>query len=124
MRFFFTSGGTESDNMAIWSAIEDLGCKHLITSPIEHHAVLHTVNALAKQRQLTSQLLRVLPNGHIDLADLERALATSSVRCFVSLMHANNEIGNLLDIEAVGFYVKSIMLFFTLILFKQLGTTR
>lgn len=99
---FFTSGGTESDNMAIWSAIEDLGCKHLISSPIEHHAVLHTVNALAKQRQLTNQLLRVLPNGHIDLADLERALATSSVRCFVSLMHANNEIGNLLDIEAVG----------------------
>ncbi len=99
---FFTSGGTESDNMAIWSAIEDLGCKHLITSPIEHHAVLHTVNALAKQRQLSSQLLRVLPNGHIDLVDLERALATSSVRCFVSLMHANNEIGNLLDIEAVG----------------------
>ena len=41
---FFTSGGTESDNMAIWSAIEDLGCRHLITSPIEHHAVLHTVN--------------------------------------------------------------------------------
>jgi cysteine desulfurase len=99
---FFTGGGTESDNIAIWSAIEDLDCKNLITSPIEHHAVLHTVNALAKQRQLTSQLLRVLPNGHIDLDDLERALATSSVRCFVSLMHANNEIGNLLDIAAVG----------------------
>jgi len=99
---FFTSGGTESDNMAIWSAIEDLGCRHIITSPIEHHAVLHTVQALAKQRQLSTELLRVLPNGHIDLVDLERALAASTERCFVSLMHANNEIGNLLDIEAVG----------------------
>lgn len=99
---FFTSGGTESDNMAIWSAIEDLGCRHIITSPIEHHAVLHTVNALAKQRQLSTELLRILPDGHIDLADLERALASSSTRCLVSLMHANNEIGNLLDIEAVG----------------------
>lgn len=99
---FFTSGGTESDNMAIWSAIEDLGCRHIITSPIEHHAVLHTVQALAKQRQLSTELLRVFPNGHIDLVDLERALAASTERCFVSLMHANNEIGNLLDIEAVG----------------------
>jgi len=99
---FFTSGGTESDNMAIWSSIEDLGCRHIITSPIEHHAVLHTVQALAKQRQLSTELLRVLPNGHIDLVDLERALAASTERCFVSLMHANNEIGNLLDIEAVG----------------------
>jgi cysteine desulfurase len=99
---FFTSGGTESDNMAIWSAIEDLGCRHIITSPIEHHAVLHTVNALAKQRQLSTELLRILPDGHIDLADLERALTSSSTRCLVTLMHANNEIGNLLDIEAVG----------------------
>ncbi len=99
---FFTSGGTESDNMAIWSAIEDLGCRRIITSPIEHHAVLHTVNALAKHRQLSTDFLNVLPNGHIDLADLERALASSSERCLVSLMHANNEIGNLLDLEAVG----------------------
>ncbi|MBM3414307.1 MAG: cysteine desulfurase [Bacteroidetes bacterium] len=98
----FTSCGTESDNMALWSAIEDLGCRHIITSPIEHHAVLHTVQALAKQRQLAVEFLRVLPDGHIDLTDLERALESATERCLVSLMHANNEIGNLLDIEAVG----------------------
>ncbi|MBM3412426.1 MAG: cysteine desulfurase [Bacteroidetes bacterium] len=98
----FTSCGTESDNMAIWSAIEDLGCRHIITSPLEHHAVLHSVQALAKQRQISVEFLRILPNGHIDLADLERALGSATERCLVTLMHANNEIGNLLDIETVG----------------------
>ena len=99
---FFTSGGTESDNMAITAAIYDLGCRHIITSPIEHHAVLHAVEHLDKKDIVTSSFVKLLPNGHIDLNDLEEQLAAHTERCLVSLMHANNEIGNLLDIYKAG----------------------
>jgi cysteine desulfurase len=99
---FFTSGGTESDNMAIASAIHDLGCRHIITSPIEHHAVLHAVEHFDHDDIVTSSFVRVLPNGHIDLNDLEDQLKSQEERCLVSLMHANNEIGNLLDIYKAG----------------------
>lgn len=99
---FFTSGGTESNNTAILSAIRDLGCKHIISSPIEHHAVLHTVEHYACGEKVTSSFVKLLTNGHIDLEDLEEQLAGKEERCLVTLMHANNEIGNLLDIDAVG----------------------
>lgn len=99
---FFTSGGTESNNTAILSSIRDLGCKHLITSPIEHHAVLHTVEHYGCGDGVTSSHVKIFPNGHVDLEDLERQLAQQEERCLVTLMHANNEIGNLLDIDAVG----------------------
>lgn len=99
---FFTSGGTESNNTAILSAIRDLGCKHIITSPIEHHAVLHTVEHYGCGDDVTSSFIKLLPGGHVDLEDLEQQLSASKERCLVTLMHANNEIGNLLDIEAVG----------------------
>ena len=99
---FFTSGGTESDNMAISSAIHDLGCRHIITSPIEHHAVLHAVEHFDHEDIVTSSFVKILPDGHVDLNDLEEQLANQKKRCLVSLMHANNEIGNLLDIYAAG----------------------
>lgn len=99
---FFTSGGTESDNMAISTAIRDLGCKHIITSEIEHHAVLHAVEHLDHEGIITTSFVKLLPDGHIDLNDLERQLASRKERCLVSLMHANNEIGNLLDIYTAG----------------------
>jgi len=99
---FFTSGGTESDNMAISTAIRDLGCSHIITSPIEHHAVLHAVEHLNHEGAITTSFVKLLPDGHIDLDDLEKQLAEHKERCLVSLMHANNEIGNLLDIYAAG----------------------
>jgi len=99
---FFTSGGTESNNTAILSAIRDLGCRHIITSPIEHHAVLHTVEYYDHSKQVTSSYVKLLPDGHIDLEDLEKQLAEHSERCLVTLMHANNEIGNLLPMKAVG----------------------
>lgn len=99
---FFTSGGTESNNTAILSAIRDLGCRHIITSPIEHHAVLHTVEHYDNRDQVTSSYVKLLPDGHVDLADLEDQLASHGERCLVTLMHANNEVGNLLDIDAVG----------------------
>lgn len=99
---FFTSGGTESNNTAILSAIRDLGCRHIITSPIEHHAVLHTVEHYDHTDEVTSSYVKLTPEGHVDLDDLEQQLAAQEKRCLVSLMHANNEIGNLLPIKAVG----------------------
>jgi cysteine desulfurase len=99
---FFTSGGTESNNTAILSAIRDLGCKHIITSPIEHHAVLHTVEHYDCGNDVSSSYVKLLPDGHVDLADLEEQLAAQEQRCLVTLMHANNEVGNLLDIDGVG----------------------
>ena len=99
---FFTSGGTESNNMAICSAIRDLNCKHIISSPIEHHAVLHTVEYYACNKDVTLSFVKLKEDGHVDLEDLEQQLASQQERCLVSLMHANNEIGNLLDIDAVG----------------------
>lgn len=99
---FFTSGGTESDNMAISSSIYDLGCRHIITSPIEHHAVLHAVEHFDHDGIVTTSMAKILPDGHVDLEDLELQLAAHKERCLVSLMHANNEIGNLLDIYKAG----------------------
>jgi cysteine desulfurase len=98
---FFTSGGTESNNTAIASAVHDLGCKHIISSPIEHHAVLHTVEHYGRG-DVTYSYVELLPNGHVNLDDLEQQLASHDERCLVTLMHANNEIGNLLDIDAAG----------------------
>ncbi|MET0394123.1 MAG: cysteine desulfurase family protein [Chitinophagaceae bacterium] len=98
---FFTSGGTESNNTAILSAIRDLGCRHIITSPVEHHAVLHTVQHYGCG-DVSYSFVKLLPNGHVDLQDLEAQLAERKERCLVSLMHANNEIGNLLPVKAVG----------------------
>jgi cysteine desulfurase len=99
---FFTSGGTESNNTAVLSSIRDLGCKHIISSPIEHHAVLHTVEHYGCGEEVTTSFVKLLPDGHVDLADLEEQLASQNERCLVTLMHANNEIGNILDIDAVG----------------------
>lgn len=99
---FFTSGGTESTNTAITASIRDLGCKHIITSPIEHHATLHTVEHLAHAGHATLSFVQLTDKGHIDLNHLEELLAGSKERSLVTLMHANNEIGNLLKIKAVG----------------------
>lgn len=99
---FFTSGGTESSNTAIQASIRDLGCKHIITSPIEHHAVSHTVQHLDNLDVVKVSYVKLLPNGHIDLENLETLLAAAEEKTLVSLMHANNEIGNMLNIHAVG----------------------
>ncbi|MCC6185789.1 MAG: cysteine desulfurase [Chitinophagaceae bacterium] len=99
---FFTSGGTESSNTAITAAIRDLDCKQIITSPIEHHATLHCTDEIAKDRNVKLSHVKILPNGHIDLPHLEELLSESTEKTLVSLMHANNEVGNLLDIVAVG----------------------
>lgn len=99
---FFTSGGTESSNTAITAAVHDLGCRHIISSPLEHHATLHTVEYLNQKGEAVLSYVKSGTNGHVDLEDLERILGESEEKCLVTLMHANNEIGNLLDIHAVG----------------------
>lgn len=99
---FFTSGGTESSNTAITAAVRDLGCKHIISSPIEHHATLHTVEHLYHTGEAALSYVKILPNGHVDMDDLAQLLENSEEKCLVTLMHANNEIGNMLDIHAVG----------------------
>ena len=99
---FFTSGGTESSNTAILASVRDLGCRHIISSSIEHHAVSHTVTHVDNMDEVKVSYVKLLPDGHIDLEDLEKLLAGSEEKTLVSLMHANNEIGNILDIHAVG----------------------
>jgi cysteine desulfurase len=97
----FTSGGTEADNMAIRCCIHDLGIKHAITSKIEHHAVLHTLEALEYEGLIKLSFVKTSADGHIDLHHLDQLLSENE-RTFVSLMHANNEIGNLISLEIVG----------------------
>ncbi len=98
---FFTSGGTEADNTAIRCSIETYGIQHAISSPLEHHAVLHTLENLHKSGQIVLHMVDVDAKGYIDVTHLE-ALLKQYPKSLVSLMHANNEIGNLTDIQAVG----------------------
>jgi cysteine desulfurase len=99
---FFTSGGTESTNTAIAGAIIDLGCTRIITSTIEHHATLHSVDYFKAMRNTVVDYVAILPNGHIDMQHLENLLQDTTHKTLVTLMHANNEIGNLLPIQKVG----------------------
>lgn len=98
---FFTSGGTEADNTAIRCSVETLGLKHAITTRIEHHAVLHTLQYLEQQGVLQISYVKLDEKGHVDLQHLDALLQYNS-RSMVSLMHGNNEIGNLINLEAVG----------------------
>jgi cysteine desulfurase len=98
---FFTSGGTEADNMAICKAMEAYGIKHAISSKIEHHAVEHTLCALEKEGKIKVSWVNIDDKGNIDLKHLEELLKNNE-RSLVSLMHANNEIGTLLPIKKVS----------------------
>jgi cysteine desulfurase len=102
----FTSGGTEADNMAIRQSVESLGVKNIITSAIEHHAVLHTVEELAHQGKINMHLVNLTPNGHVDVVHLEELLKNNT-NALVSLMHSNNELGNMIDLEQIGNLCKS-----------------
>ena len=98
---FFTSGGTEADNMAIRCGMVDLGINHAITSRIEHHAVGYTLEDMATKGLIKLSYVDLDDKGNVVLSHLEELLKSNN-RSFVSLMHANNEIGNLLDIKDVG----------------------
>ena len=99
--FFFTSGGTEADNMAIRCVISDYHITHAITSKIEHHAVLHTLQALEASGIIKLSYVELDSKGNLILSHLEELL-NANERSLVSLMHANNEIGNITDIQQVG----------------------
>ncbi len=98
---FFTSGGTESNNTVLTGSVETYGIRHVITSPLEHHAVLHTLSHLEKTGRIRLSYADIDESGRIDMDSLEKLLG-SGEKALVSLMHANNEIGNLYDIEAIG----------------------
>ncbi len=98
---FFTSGGTEADNMAIRCGMIDLGINHAITSKIEHHAVGHTLEDLSSKGLIKLSYVNLDDKGNVDLEHLDELLKTNQ-RSFVSLMHANNEIGNILSLEKVA----------------------
>lgn len=98
---FFTSGGTEADNTALRCSVEAYGITHAITSPIEHHAVLHTMQELAKTANIKLSIVKIDNKGNIDMDDLE-SLLKNNPKSLISLMHANNEIGTLNDIQAIS----------------------
>lgn len=98
----FTSGGTEADNMILRCAVRDANVTTIITSPIEHHAVLHTVDELRNEYNVTVEYVKLQDCGTPDYQDLERLLSANDERKLVSLMHVNNEIGNILDIDKVS----------------------
>ena len=97
----FTSGGTEADNMALNSCVNEMGVTHIITSCLEHHAIGHTAEAIEKSGKARVSCVKVDSKGNVDLADLERLLQTKD-KTLVSLMHANNEIGTLLPLKKVS----------------------
>ena len=100
---FFTSGGTESNNMALKCAVRDLGVKRIISSPVEHHCVMHTLDGLAEHNNTEVILLDIDDYGRVDYGQLETLLSMENApKTLVSLMHANNEIGTLLDMDRVA----------------------
>ena len=97
----FTSGGTEADNMALYSSVHQMGVKHIITSTIEHHAVGHTAEMIANAGEAKVSYVKINDKGLVDLVDLEKLLQ-SGEKTLVSLMHANNEISTLLPMKEVS----------------------
>ena len=107
----FTSGGTEADNIAIRSSIQDLGVTHIITSPLEHKAVLTTSELFQERGAIRMSLVRLTSNGHVDLDHLSELLQTED-KTLVSLMHGNNEIGNILPLKEVGEMCREVGAYF------------
>lgn len=97
----FTSGGTEADNAILTGAVHTYGIKDVITSAIEHHAVTHTLEHLQQAGHITIHMVNLDDKGRVDMDHLEKLLQQHD-HALISLMHANNEIGNVLDIERVG----------------------
>lgn len=104
---FFTSSATEAHNMVLRGAVQNLGVRHIITSPTEHHCILHPLEHLRTQQDVKVSLLPVDSDGVVDLDALDRWLRDASDGVMVSLMHANNEIGTLIDLERVSTLCKS-----------------
>ena len=103
---FFTSGGTEVDNLVLRSAVRDLGVTEIITSRIEHHAILHTLEELVREYGISVKFVNLEADGHIDYSHLEHLIEPLKKQ-LVSLMYVNNEVGNTLDIKRVADLCKS-----------------
>jgi cysteine desulfurase len=101
----FTSGGTEADNLVLRSAVRDVKVTHIITSKIEHHAVLHTIEQLEKEYSISVSYVSLDENGQVNYSHLNELLQTTE-KTLVSLMHVNNEIGNILDLKRVALLCK------------------
>lgn len=108
----FTSGGTEADNLILNSAVRDLGVRRVITSRIEHHAVLHTLEHLHKSFGIKVDYVDLDSRGLVNYDHLESLLESNSEKTLVSLMHVNNEVGNVLNLQKVSTYCKKYGAFF------------
>lgn len=95
----FTSCGTESNNLILRSCVCYLDVRHIITSVLEHKCVMETIKALEETQNVKVSNVRITPEGDIDYAHLEELLSQSQEKTLVSLMHANNEVGNLYDVK-------------------------
>ena len=104
---FFTSGGTESNNMALKCAVRDLGVERIITSPVEHHCILHTVENIEHHQQIQLDFVEIDERGRVNYEDLEKLLQSSDKKTIVSLMHANNEIGTVSDMTRISTLCKT-----------------
>jgi len=107
----FTSGGTEADNLFIQGFVRANAIKHIISSPLEHHAVFHTIDFLERTQGIRKTYVDFDAQGVINLQDLER-LMMENPGSLVVLMHGNNELGNILDIEKVGLLCQMYKCFF------------
>ena len=108
----FTAGGTEADNLILQNAVTNLGVQRIITSKIEHHAVLHTVEFLKNEYSINVDYVAVNHKGQVDLSHLEELLSNSEAKTLVSLMHINNEIGTILPLNDVSTLCKKHDAFF------------
>lgn len=100
---FFTSGGTESNNMVLKNAVRDLGIQRIISSRLEHHCVAHSLESIKRDTNCKINYLQVDKKGYVNLDELEKYLSDAKdERILVSLMHANNEIGTMLPLETVA----------------------
>lgn len=99
---FFTSCATEATNMVLKNAVSDLGVQHIISSPTEHHCVLHTLDYLENNNLCEITYLNVDQYGHIDYEELKSILSNIDKKTLVSLMHGNNEIGTMHNINYIG----------------------
>ncbi len=98
----FTSGGTEADNLVLQGCVQNLGVNRIISSKIEHHAVLHTIDELEQHHEIQVDYVALDDCGHVDYDHLETLLQSNGNNTLVSLMHVNNEIGNMLDLKRVA----------------------
>ncbi|WP_425658131.1 cysteine desulfurase family protein [Tenacibaculum ascidiaceicola] len=97
----FTAGGTEADNLILFNAVLNLGVERIVTSKIEHHAVLNTVKFLEAKHKIAVDYVRVNESGTVSMESLGDLLNKSKKKTLVSLMYVNNEIGNMLPVEDV-----------------------